>query len=129
MPAPTEATYSAAALVAAQTALLALIDAGSGAGKIRVFDSSDTLLAEAILDDPAGTVDGAGQLTLSVATQETSAPASGTAAWAALTDSDDTAVLSLPCSQGPVAEDGYLVLNTLSITAGGPVTVVTATIG
>jgi hypothetical protein len=130
MAVPTETTYSVAAKEDASDAILALIDAGAGAGKIKIRDADDVLLAEVVLDDPGGTVSGVtGQLTLAIATQEDSAPASGTAAYGEITDSDDTVIVAMPAAQGTESSSGYLVLNTLSIIAGGPVNVISATIG
>jgi hypothetical protein len=129
MPAPTVATYSAAALVAANTSFRSLIDGGSGPGKIRVRSSADVLLAEIILTDPCGTVNGTtGQLTFTVATQEDAATA-GTAAYGEFCDSANVVHLALPCEAGTAAVSGKLVLNTLTLLAGNPVQVVSATIG
>lgn len=129
MPAPSSATYSAAALVAAHTSFKDLIDAGS-AGSIKIRDSSDVLLAQIPLSDPCGSVNGTtGQLTFSIAGPDSSADASGTAAYGEFCASDGTVHLSLPAQAGSVAVSGKLVLNTLSIIAGGPVGIVTATIG
>ena len=58
MPAPSSATYSAAALVAAHTSFKDLIDAGSAAGYVTIRDSADVLLAQIPLSDPCGTVNG-----------------------------------------------------------------------
>ena len=81
MPAPVSATYSAAALVAANTSFLDLIDAETGAGSIAIRSAADVLLAEIMLTDPAGTVNGTtGQLTLTPDGREESSPAGGTAA-------------------------------------------------
>lgn len=130
MPAPSSATYSAAALVAAHTSFKTLIDAGSGAGSIKIRDSSDVLLAQVPLADPCGTVNGTtGQLTFSIAGPDTSADASGTAAYGEFCDSDGLVHLSLPAQAGESAVSGKLVINTLSIVAGGPVAVLTATVG
>jgi hypothetical protein len=130
MPAPSTATYSAAALVAAQTTLRDLIDAGSGAGFVRVRDSADVLLAQVPLSDPCGTVNGTtGQLTISIAGADTSADATGTAAYCQICDSAGTVHLSLPAQAGTTAVSGKIVFNTLSIVSGGPVEVLTATIG
>lgn len=130
MPAPSSATYSAAALVAAHTSFKTLIDAGSGAGSIKIRDSSDVLLAQVPLADPCGTVNGTtGQLTFSIAGPDTSADASGTAAYGEFCDSDGVVHLSLPAQAGTVAVSGKIVLNTLSIIAGGPVSVLSATVG
>ena len=130
MTAPSSATYSAAALVAAQTSFKNLIDAGSGAGSIKIRDASDVLLAQVPLSDPCGSVNGTtGQLTFSIAGPDSSADASGTAAYGEFCDSDGLVHLSLPAQAGTTAVSGKLVLNTLSIIAGGPVGIVTATIG
>src|SRR5574343_524417 len=129
MPAPTVATYSAAALAAAHTSFRDLIDSGAGPGLIRIRDASDALLAEIVLADPCGTVNGTtGQLTFSVATNEDGA-SFGTAAYGEFCNSTGTVYLSLPCEAGAVAVSGKLVLNTLSLVPGGPVNIVSATIG
>ena len=129
MPAPTVATYSAAALVAAQTSLRNLIDAGSGPGKLRIRTSADALLGETILTDPCGTVSNTtGQLTLTVATNIAAASA-GTAAYGEFVDSANVVHLSLPCEVGTAAVSGKLVLNSLVIAAGGPIDVLSAVIG
>jgi hypothetical protein len=130
MAVPSSATYSAAALVAAHTSFKTLIDAGSGAGSIKIRDSSDVLLAQVPLADPCGTVNGTtGQLTFSIAGPDTSADASGTAAYGEFCDSDGLVHLSLPAQAGASAVSGKLVINTLSIISGGPVSVLSATIG
>jgi hypothetical protein len=130
MAVPSVATYSAAALVAAQTSLLGLIDAGTGPGYIAIRDAADVLLGTIVLDDPGGAVSGTtGQLTLDIDVQEDAAVASGTAAYCELCDSDDAVILALPTQAGTVAVSGKLVLNTLSIVEGGPVGILSATIG
>ena len=130
MAVPASATYSADALVAAHTSFKDLVDSGAGAGSIKIRDSGDVLLAQVPLSDPCGTVNGTtGQLTLSVSGPDTSADASGTAAYGEICDSDGNVYLSLPAQAGSVAVSGKIVLNTLSIVAGGPVAVLRATIG
>lgn len=130
MPAPSAETYSAAAKVAAHTALRDLIDAGSSAGKLRIFDSSDTLLWQTNLSDPCGTVNGStGQLTITVPSGTVNAVATGTAAWGALTNDADTAIWSAPAQAGTSAVSGKLVINTLSIVSGSPVSIVSITVG
>lgn len=130
MPAPTSATYSVAAKVAAHTAFRDLIDAGPAAGSIKIRDAADVLLAQIPLSDPCGAVNGTtGQLTLSIAARDESADASGTAAYAEFCDSTGAVHLSLPAQQGAAAVSGYIVLNTLTIAAGGPVEVLSATVG
>lgn len=130
MPAPGGVTYSVDALVDAHTAFRDLIDAGTGAGKIFIRDNSDTLLAEIPLSDPCGTVDGGtGQLTFSIAGPDSSANATGTAAYCEFADSDDNVHLSMDAQVGVTPVSGVIVLNTLSIVAGAPVTVISATVG
>ena len=130
MAVPSAATYSAAALVAAHTSFKDLIDAGVSAGSIKIRDASDVLLAQIPLSDPCGSVNGTtGQLTFSIAGPDSSADATGTAAYAEFCDSAGTVHLSLPAQAGEVAVSGKIVLNTLSIIAAGPVSVLSATVG
>jgi hypothetical protein len=128
MAVPSVATYSAAALIAAQTSFRDLLDSGSAAGKIRVRDASDVLLVDIPLTDPAGTINGAGLLTITASAAGTAAVTS-TAAYGELCNSDNTVYLALPAEAGSVAVSGKIVLNTLSIVSGGPVELVSATIG
>ena len=130
MAAPTVATYSAAALVAANTSFKDLIDAGAGAGSIKIRDAADVLLAQIPLTDPCGTVNGTtGQLTITPSGRDESADATGTAAYGEFCDSDGLVHLSLPAQAGSAAVSGKLVINSLSIAAGGPVEVLSATVG
>lgn len=130
MAVPSSATYSVDALEAAHTAFRDLLDAGSAAGAVKIRDSADVLLAEVPLSDPCGTVStSTGQLTFSFSGPDTSANASGTAAYAEFCDSDGNVHLSLPAQQGTSAVSGKIVLNTLSIISGGPVSIVSATVG
>lgn len=130
MPAPSVYTYSAAALVAAHTSFRDLIDSGASAGFIRIRDAADVLLAQVPLSDPCGSVNGTtGQLTLSIAGPDTSADASGTAAYGEICDSDGDVHLALPAEQGTAAVSGKIVLNTQAIIIGGTVSVISATIG
>ena len=122
--------YSAASLVAAHTAFRDLLDTAVGTVKIRIRDAGNVLLAEVILDDPCGTVNGTtGQLTLTVVTQETNAPATGTAATAQVVDGANAVHLTMPCQQGSVGASGACVLSSLGIIAGGEVSVLSAVIG
>ncbi len=132
MPAPGSATYSAAAKVAAHTSFRDLVDSGSGAVLVKIRDSSDVLLAQITLNDPCGSVDGGtGQLTFDVdpALIDSSANASGTAAYAEICDSDGDVHLALPAQAGSSPVSGKIVLNTLSIVSGAPVELISATIG
>lgn len=108
-----------------------LIDAGSGAGLLRIYDGTqpagpDTavtdqnLLAQLTLGDPsADDPSTPGELEFNAITRDETADASGTATWARVLDSDQNAVFD--CNVGE--DDETLVLNTASIVAGGPVEV------
>ena len=130
MAVPTVATYSAAALVAAHTAFKDLIDAGIAGGSIKIRDAADVLLATVPLTDPCGTVNPTtGQLTITMAGRDESADATGTAAYGEFCDSAGLVHLSLPAQAGSAAVSGKIVINSLSIVAGGPVEVLSATVG
>ena len=130
MAVPTVATYSVAALVAAHTAFKDLIDAGAGAGSIKIRDAADVLLAQIPLTDPCGSVNGTtGQLTITPSGRDESADATGTAAYGEFCDSAGLVHLSLPAQAGSAAVSGKIVINSLSIVAGGPVEVLSATVG
>ena len=128
MPAPASYTYSAEALIAAQTSFLNLVDTGT-AGKIRLRDESDTLLAEIPLTQPCGTVDGAGQLTITASGPDTSADATGVCSYGEICESDNTVQLSLPAEAGTSPVSGKIVVSTLSIVAGAEVSLTSCTIG
>lgn len=129
MPAPSEATYSAAAKIAAHNALVTLIDTGSGNGTIKIRTSADALLATVNLDDPCGTVNGTtGQITLAI-DNTPNASATGTAAYAEICDVAGAVVLSLPAEAGSSPVSGKIVLNTLALVSGTPVEILSATIG
>lgn len=123
-------TYTAEAIEAANTALLARIDADApAAGAVDVFDVADTLLVSIALTQPAGTVDeGTGALTLTVAGPGT-AVAGGEADHAVLRRGAGAALLVLPVAEGTVAVAGAVTLNTRAILAGGLVELVSAVIG
>ena len=129
MAVPSVATYSAAALVAAHTSFRDLVDSGT-AGFIRIRSSADVLLAQIPLSDPCGSVNGTtGQLTLSIAGPDTSADATGTAAYGEICDSTGAVHLALPAQAGSSAVSGKLVMNTLLVVAAGEVRVLSAVIG
>jgi hypothetical protein len=119
-------TYSTAAKAARMSAVVAQIDAGAAAGKIKIRNSSNTVLATIPLADPCGTVSGA-VLTFDFDpdVSDTSADATGTADNAIVTDSDDVTVIS-GLTVGLSATD--IVLDSLSITAGQTVTLSTGTL-
>ena len=119
-------TYSTACKQARLEAVIAQIDAGTGAGKLKIRDSGNTVLATFTLTDPCGSASG-DVLTFDFDPDisDTSADASGTAANAIITDSDDTTVIS-GLTVGTSGAD--INLDSTSITAGQTVTLATGTI-
>lgn len=133
MPAPASQTYSAAALVAAHTALRDLIDSHPTLpGLLRIRDVADVLLAEIPLADPCGTIDGAtGRLTLDVDPPpiDSAINATGTAAYGEYCDGSGVPHLTLPCQAGDVPVSGKLVMRNTSLIIGGAVELISTTIG
>ena len=130
MTVPMLPTYSVAALVAAHTTFRDLIDAGATAGSIKIRDAADVLLAQVPLSDPCGAVTSAtGQLVFGVAGRDEAADTGGTAAYGEFCDSAGLVHLSLPTQAGTAPVSGKLIINSLSIVGGGPVGVISATIG
>lgn len=82
------------------TAIRDAIDAGAGAGKVRIYNATrpatggtaTTLLAELTLSDPSGTITN-GVLTFSAITSDSAADATGTAAWFRIVDSTNATVV------------------------------------
>lgn len=131
-----------AAAVDACDALVDLLDAGAGAGSLRIYDGSQpsggpdeavgsqTLLAELTLSDPAfgGATDAdpGGQATADAISDDTSADASGTASWFRAVDSDGNAVIDGDVSS--TGGGGDLELNSTSISSGATVSVTSWTV-
>lgn len=101
-----------------------LIDAGSGAGTIKLYTSVDALLVTLTFSDPAFGNAATGVATASAITNGT-AGADGTAAKASLLDSDANVVIS-----GLVvgAGSGDINLNSVSITTGDIISITSMTI-
>ena len=109
--------------------IVTAIDAGSGAGTIKIYSgaipanaataiTSQVLLGTLTFSDPCGTIaDNA--LTMDAITQDSSADATGTAAWARIADSAGVTVMDInvPTTGG----GGALTLNTTNIVIGGPI--------
>lgn len=80
--------------------IVAAIDAGAGAGKLRLYNGTrpatggavTTLLAELTFSDPCGTVT-SGVLTFSAIASDASADTTGTATWFRIVDSTGAFVL------------------------------------
>src|SRR5574337_168696 len=116
------------------TAMGEAIDAGAGAGTVKVYTgtkpaspdtaiTSQTLLGTLTCSDPCGSVT-SGVLTFSSITQDSSADATGTAAWVRIADSSGTAVVDL--AVGTSGSD--INFNTTSIVSGGPISISSLTI-
>jgi len=101
------------------------LDAGAGAGLLRIFTSAfATLLAQLTFSDPAFGAASSGVATASAISPDTSADATGTAAVLRLLDSNPTTV-----AEGTVSTSGAdLNLNTVSITTGDQVSCTAATV-
>ena len=112
----------------------ALLDAGAGAGKLRIYDgtqpadedtaiTTQNLLAELTLSDPAfgAAADGnpGGEATANSITDDTSANASGTATWFRGVDSNNNGVIDGSCG----TSNADLILDSTTITAGQTVKV------
>lgn len=119
-------TYSTATKAARMTAVVGQIDAGAGAGKLKIYTSGgSTLLATFTLADPCGSVSGA-VLTFDFDPDlSTTAVADGTAAVATITDDADTVVIS-GLTVGTSGTD--IVLDSVAITNGQTVELATGTI-
>src|SRR5574337_1909874 len=105
------------------TAIGNAIDAGAGAGTIKVYTgtkpaspdtaiTSQTLLGTLTCSDPCGSVT-SGVLTFSSITQDSSADATGTASWVRIADSSGTAVVDL--AVGTSGGGGDLIMNTVTV--------------
>ena len=121
-----------AAAIAACDAIVDRLDAGAGAGKLKIYAGSvpadadaslgaATLLATLTLSDPAfgNAVDNTGKATATAnaITSDTAADATGTASFFRATDSNDLAVI-----QGSVGTSGQnLNLNSVAIQVGAEV--------
>jgi hypothetical protein len=110
----------------------ALIDAGAGAGLLRIYDgtrpatcgTATTLGAELTCSDPCAAAAASGVLTFSAITADASANASITATWHRFVDSTGTCVID-----GNVGTAGSdMNLNTTTITVGVQVSCTSYTI-
>jgi len=128
MPAPSSLEFTDALNVSAQTLVKNAIEAGAGAGELRIYSAADVLLATITLADPCGTIDAQGQLTITPAAAGTGA-ADGIAAWGQFVDSDGAWVMRAPVQQGASPVSGVIVLSTISIITAATVTLVSATVG
>lgn len=119
-----------AAASAAADAVVDLVDAGAGAGKIRIYSgtppatadtalSGNTLLAELAMSDPAFGAASNGVATASAISNDTAADATGTATFFRVLDSNNVVIF-----QGTVdTASADLVVNTTSFVAGAIVSI------
>lgn len=116
-------------------AINAAINAGAGAGTIKIYSgtqpanantalSGNTLLATLTFTDPAAPAASGGVLTFDPITQDASADATGTATFARIQDSNANVVFD--CDVG--TSGATLIINTTSIVAGGPVSITSFTL-
>lgn len=118
--------YAAALRTTRMNAVVTAIDAGSGAGKLKIGTTAmGAVLATLTLADPCGTVSG-DVLTYDFDPDisDTSADNTGTAAAAVITDSDDNVIVS-GLTVGTSGTN--IVLDSVSITAGQTVTITAGT--
>jgi hypothetical protein len=131
-------TLSTALRNAMADRVTALVDAGAGAGKIRVYSGSrpagpdtavgaQTLLAEFALADPSFAGAASGVITLDATPVLTATGlAAGTATWARVLDSTNTAVVD--CKVSASGGGGDLVLNTATVSVGLALSITAGTI-
>ena len=99
-------------------------DAGTGAGKTRIYDgtrpatggTATTLLFETTYSDPSYAASSGGVLTANAITADASANATGTATWGRAVDSDDNFLLDFDAGESGSGAD--LILVTAAIVAG-----------
>lgn len=118
---------------AAANGIVDVIDQGSGAGKWKIYTSTQpgsvggtygTLLGTLTFSDPAFGNAATGVATASAITSDTSADNSGTAGTFTLTDSDDNVLADGTC--GTSGTD--LVFDNAVIVAGGTIAISSATV-
>lgn len=117
------------------TAIKDAVDADTNPGKIKIYTgpqpdpgaelTTQTLLAELTFSKPCGTVSN-GVLTFDDIAEEDLAPATGTAAWARLSDGAGTWVADVDV--GTSGSGAAIILNTTNIYQGGIVRITSAQI-
>lgn len=123
---------SDAARNAMADAFSALIDAGAAGGTIKIYDgtmpasvgtavSTQTLLGTLTFSATAFGAAAAGVITAAAIAPDSTADATGTAAWARIADSDATDIADVDV--GATASGATIELNTTSITAGGAISI------
>ncbi len=114
-------TLGTSARNASVDARVDLIDAGSGAGKVKILTSGDALLCTITLADPAFGSASSGSASASGLPKSATASGTGTAAKYQVTDSDDNVIWSGTCSAS--GGGGDMILDSTSITSGQTVAI------
>lgn len=115
-------------------AIATAIDAGAGAGVIKIFagvrpasgGAETTLLGTCTFSDPCAPAAAGGVLTFSAITEDSAADADGTATWARAEDSVGTWVMDMDVSES--GGGGEIILNTVTIVTGGPIRIDSASL-
>lgn len=118
-------TYSTATKQARLTAVINQVDAGAGAGKLKIRDAGDVLLVTFTLADPCGVVSGTSLEFDTDPAITAAASAAGTAAKAEITDDADTVVIS-GLTVGTSGTD--VIITSTTIANGQTITLQTAVI-
>lgn len=118
-------TLATSARNAACDAIVDLIDAGAGAGTLKIYTASfATLLGTLTFSDPAFGAASTGTATASSITSDTSADATGTAAVFRIADSNAATVF-----EGTVSTAGADInFDSISFVAGGTIAVTSLTV-
>jgi hypothetical protein len=115
--------------VALHTLVRDTLDAAGDSAKVVIKNASDATLTTIPLAYPCGAVNAStGRLTMAAASSPMPV-LSGTAAYGEVQDKDNKAWLTLPCLAGTTPVDDALVLDSLTVTEGFPVELVSLTIG
>lgn len=107
--------------------ILDAIDAGAGAGEIRIYSGTqpatgdalggtNVLLGTIVLSDPAGTIAN-GVLTFSPMSDDTSADADGTITWVRIVDSDGNFCVDMDA--GISGSGATVVFTSVTVVTGG----------
>ena len=130
MPAPTQATYSLEAKIAANTAFRDLIDSKPGNGRLSLMDSADSEIEYFDLTVPCGTVSQTtGKLTLTTELTTKYAAGDQDIAYAVIMDGYDVEHLRLPAQEGSAPVSGKIVMSSTAISNGEPIEIVSFEIG
>lgn len=115
-------------LVALHTTVKGAIDSGT-AGSVKIKDASDIVLATIPLSYPCGTVNGTtGRLTITGGV-DSSPVGGGNASHGYICDSTGKELIKLPAVASATPVDDSIALDSLTVTAGIPLEMVSCTIG